>query len=76
VQIYRSHDCERKKFCLLHTVNSKPFLGELIKEEKMYHYCIHDNATAHIAHYSRSVVENHLAIDWCIMDYVLQQQYI
>jgi len=42
----------------------------------MYHYCIHDNATAHIAHYSRSVVENHLAIDWCIMDYVLQQQYI
>ena len=76
VQNYRSYDFEGKKFWLLHAVNSKPFLRELIKEEKMYHYSMHDNATAHTGHYSRSVLENYLANGWYLMDYVLQQLYI
>lgn len=49
---------------------------ELIKEEQMYHYSMHNNTKAHTAHYSRSVLENHLASGWYEMDYGLQQLYI
>jgi len=37
---------------------------------------MHDNATAHIEHFLRRVLENHLASGWCIMDCGLQQLYI
>lgn len=38
-----------------------PFLRELIKEEKMCGYSMHDNATAQTANFSRSIRESHMA---------------